>query len=181
MTVNRCNLMKYIGLLIIALFLVNTSPAQTMKIRLFFHNTKEDPEMLDCNKVYEVERTIPKTKAVATAALNELFKGVNAGEKAQGFTSIPPEATKGILKRINIKKRIAYVNFNDVVYEQMGVATTSCGSGYFASVEQTLKQFPTIEKVVYAIEGSPRDFYEWIQVGECPDPIKDCSGKNFDE
>ncbi|MBA3351253.1 MAG: hypothetical protein H0U23_02290, partial [Blastocatellia bacterium] len=65
------------------------------------------------------------------------------------------------------------------VYQQMGNATTSCGGGFFSMVDATLMQFPTIKKVYYAIEGSTNDFYEWVQVGECPYSKKICASTNF--
>jgi spore germination protein GerM len=150
-----------------------------LEIKLYFLNQKTDPDLLDCRNVQPVTRTVPKTKAVARAALEELFKGVTSEEEKLGFVSFSAENTKGILKSVKIKNKAAYINFTERVYEQMGVATTSCGGGFFASIEQTLLQFPTIEKVFYAIEGSPRDFYEWVQVGECPKELKNCSGKEF--
>ncbi len=153
---------------------------ETIRIKLYFLNEKFDPNLEDCNKVHAVERTIPKTQAVAKAALEELFRGVTPDESSKGFVSFSPEETKGILKSVKIKNKAAYINFNKAVYEQMGTATTSCGSGFFASVEETLFQFPTIKKVFYAIEGSPRDFYEWVQVGECSPELRNCSGKDFD-
>ncbi len=56
----------------------------------------------------------------------------------------------------------------------------SCGSEVFmASIEATLKRFPTIKKVSYTIVGRPEDFHERVQIGECPEEIKNCSGKNF--
>ncbi len=174
--------MKILSLFL--LFLAFTSAGfgqknETIRIKLYFLNEKFDPNLEDCNKVHAVERTIPKTRAVAKAALEELFKGVTPEESARGFVSFSPEETRGILKSIKIKNKGAYINFNEVVYEQMGTATTSCGGGFFASVEKTLFQFPTIKKVFYAIEGIPRDFYEWVQVGECPPELKNCSGKDF--
>jgi spore germination protein GerM len=154
--------------------------SETMTIKLYFGNEKLNPEMKYCSEVFPVKREIPKTKAVARAALEELFRGVTPSEKAKGYHSFSPEQTNGILKSIKIKNRAAFVNFNKNVYEQMGVATTSCGgSFFFSSLEKTLFQFPTIRKVFYAIEGNPADFYEWIQVGRCPKELKNCSGKDF--
>lgn len=150
-----------------------------MAVNLYFLNEKFDPNLEDCRKVHPVTRTIPKTKTVAKAALEELFKGVTPGEAAKGFVSFSAAETGGILKSIKVKNKAAYVNFNKVVYEQMGSATTSCGGGFFSSIEKTLQQFPTIKKVFYAIEGSPADFYDWVQVGECPKELKNCSGKDF--
>jgi spore germination protein GerM len=151
----------------------------TMTIKVFFHNEKLNPEMLDCSKAFPTERKIPKTKAVASAALEELFKGATAEEKAKGFWSYEPSATTGIVKSIKVKKHAAYLNFTKAVYEKLGDATTSCGGGFWPMVENTLTQFPTIKKVFYAIEGSPRDFYDWVQVGECPEELKNCDGKEF--
>jgi spore germination protein GerM len=152
---------------------------QTTTIKLYFSNEKFNPNMQDCNKVYPVTRQIPKTKAVATAALEELFKGTNKDEEAKGFGSFTPTETAGVLKSVNIKNGAAYVNFDKRVYEQLGTATTSCGgSQFFSMVEETLQQFTTIKKVYYAVERNTNDFYEWVQVGECPYG-RHCAKSNF--
>lgn len=153
--------------------------SETMMIKLYYLNEKQNPNLEDCRDVREVRRMIPKTEAVAKAALEELFKGVTAEEQAEGFVSLAPGETRGILKSIKIKKGMAYINFNEIVYKQLGTATTSCGGGFFSSIEKTLKQFPSVTKVFYAIEGKPADFYDWVQVGECPKELKNCSGKDF--
>lgn len=151
----------------------------TMTIKLYYLTEKDNEGLMDCNKVLPVTRKIPKTKAVATAALEELFKGPTAEEEAAKFFGLGPEETKGILKSVQVKRGAAYVNFTKLVYEQMGTATTSCGSGFFATVERTLTQFPTIKKIYYAIEGSTNDFYELVQVGECPHGRVHCASSNF--
>ena len=135
--------------------------------------------MQDCTKVFPTSRTIPKTKAVATAALEELFKGTTKEEEGKEFWAFSPAETKGILKSVTVKNGGAYVNFTERIYEQMGTATTSCGGGFFSSVEKTLLQFPTIKKVYYAVEGDTNGFYEWVQVGECPHGKKHCAKSNF--
>jgi spore germination protein GerM len=150
----------------------------TMTIKVFFHNEKLNPEMQDCNKAFPTIRTIPKTTAPAHAALDELFKGVTAEERAKGFWSFEPETTAGVLKGVRVSRGAAYVNFTKLAFEKLGNATTSCGSGFWPMVENTLTQFPTIKKVYYAVEGNADDFYEWTQVGECPYG-RHCSKKNF--
>jgi spore germination protein GerM len=170
---------KSLLIILVLLFSVSTFGQQTMKVKVFFWNTIKDPNLENCSTVYPTVRKIPKTKGVARAALLELFKGTTKEEEKKGFVSMAPRETKGVLKDIKIKDGAAYINFNEVVYQQMGTVTTSCGGGYFSSIEETLKQFPTIKKVFYAIEGNPRDFYEWVQVGECPEELKNCSGENF--
>ena len=158
--------------------MASAQKAETITIKLFFHRDKLDPQWEDCKKVAAVNRTIPKTTAVATAALNELLKGPTQAE-AKEYSGFGPPETNGILKSVKVKNRAAYVNFTKLVYEQMGNATTSCGGGFFSMVEATLKQFPTIRNVYYAIEGNSDDFYEWVQVGECPNGKKHCASSNF--
>ncbi|HEX6125162.1 MAG TPA: GerMN domain-containing protein [Pyrinomonadaceae bacterium] len=151
---------------------------ETMTIKVYFHPDKLDPEWDDCKKVAPVTRTVPRTRAVATAALQELLKGPTA-EEAKEYSGFRPPETNGILKRVTVKNGAAYVNFTKAVYAQMGNATSSCGGGFFSMVDATLMQFPTIKNVYYAIEGSTNDFYEWVQVGECPYSKKICASSNF--
>lgn len=152
--------------------------AGTMTVKVFFHPDKLDPEWNDCTKVAPVSRTIPKTPAVAAAALKELLKGPTPNE-AKEFSGFGPPETDGILKSVNVRNGTAYVNFTKRAFEQMGNATTSCGGGFFSMIDATLMQFPTIRKVVYAVEGNTNDFYEWVQVGECPHGRRHCARTNF--
>lgn len=152
---------------------------QTTRIKLYFSNENKNLNTQDCTLVYPVTRQIPKTKSVATAALQELFKGTTKDEEGMGYGSFSPTETAGILKSVNIKRGAAYVNFDKRVFDQLGTATTSCGGAqFFGMVEATLKQFPTIKKVYYAVERNTNDFYEWVQVGECPHG-KHCAKSNF--
>lgn len=138
---------------------------ETMTIKVFFGNEKKNPGIGDCRLVYPVNRTVLKTKAVAKAALNELFKGPTEKEKAQNYVSFFSEKTKSILKSVKIEKETAYVNLVDI-RPIVPNASTSCGSAEFlAEIETTLKQFPTVKKVILAIEGKPEAFYEWLQLG----------------
>jgi spore germination protein GerM len=158
-------------------------PAQhgrEMTIKVYFHNEKLNSNMEDCSKVFPVTRKIPKTSSVATAALNELFRGTTPEEEAKQFSAFPAADTNGILKTVTVKNRVAFVNFNSRVLTQMGNATTSCGgAAFFGQVEKTLTQFPTIKRVIYAVEGNTDEFYEWVQVGECPYGKKLCGETNF--
>lgn len=149
----------------------------TMTIKVYFHPDKLDPEVLDCQKVAPVTRTIPKTAAVATASLEELFKGPTEAE-AKEYSGFGPPETVGILKSVKVKNRAAYVNFTKRLLTQMGNATSSCGSGFFSTIEATLKQFPAIRNVYYAVEGNANEFYEFVQVGECPHG-RHCRASNF--
>lgn len=151
----------------------------TMTVKVFFHNEKFNPNQMDCTKVYPTSRTIPRTKAVARAALDELFKGTTEEERKNEFFSFPAEDTQDIVKSLNVRNGVAFLNFKKIVFEKLGNTTSSCGGGFYSSIESTLKQFPTIKTVVYAVEESTTDFYDWVQVGECPHPKRLCSAKNF--
>lgn len=173
-----------LGLLLGCFVLLGTAafaqPAKTMVINVYFTDSKDNPDFGDCGKVKAVARTVPKTKAVARAALNELFKGPTEKENKAGLYSFFSSESKAILKNINVKNGYAYINFDKWVLENLGNATTSCGSTSFLSeIETTLKQFPTVKKVFYAIEKDPAIFYDWMQVGECPDELKNCDNSNF--
>ena len=151
----------------------------TMTIKVYFHNEKQNPNQDDCRKVFPTTRTIPRTKTVARAALDEFLKGTTEEERKNEFWSFPAEDTADVVKRLNVKNGVAFLNFKKIVFEKLGNTTTSCGGGFYPGIEETLKQFPTIKEVVYAIEGSTADFYDWQQVGECPHPKRLCSAKNF--
>jgi spore germination protein GerM len=142
------------------------SSPNKMVIKVYFGNSKLNKEN-DCSQVYPVVREIPKTQAVAKAALNELFAGPTQVETNEGATSFFSSKTKSILKSVKIEEETAYVDLVDI-RQTLSNASTSCGSvAFLAEVENTLKQFGTVKKVVIAINGKPETFYEWIQVG-CP-------------
>ncbi len=153
---------------------------KTIPVKVYFSDLRDNPNFEDCGKVRAVKRRVPKTRAVARAALRELFKGPTEEEKADGLDSVFSANTKDILLRIKIRKGAAYVNYRKEIIEKLGSATTSCGGlSYISSVERTLKQFRTIKKVFFAIEGSPKDYYDWTQAGECPKELRNCSNRNF--
>ena len=84
---------------------------ERVTIELFFVTTVDNPNLIDCGKVSAVRRTIPKTEAIGTATLNELFKGPTADEESKGATSMFSEKTKSILKSLKVRDGAAYVNF----------------------------------------------------------------------
>lgn len=170
-------LVSMIGLFSFAGF---AQKVNTMTIKVYFTDSTDNANFEDCGKVRAVERTIPKTKAVAKAALNELFKGPTKEETDAGLYSFFSKDSASILKNINVKGGNAYVNFDKWILENLGNATTSCGSASFVSeIETTLKQFRSIKKVFYAIEKDPAAYYEWMQVGECPKELKNCDNSKF--
>ena len=82
-----------------------------MTIKLYFLNEKTNPNLEDCRNVEPVTRTIPKTKAVAHAALEELFKGVTPDEAKSGFVSFYARRNKGNFKKHQDQKQSRVYKF----------------------------------------------------------------------
>ena len=124
-------------------------------VEVFFNNDRLDPEF-SCNKVFPVEREIPKTQAVARAALEELLKGSTEVEKEQGFfTSINPGVK---IQKLVIEEGIAKVEFDEQLEFQVG---GSCRvAAIRAQITQTLKQFPTVQSVIISIDGRTEDILQ---------------------
>ncbi len=156
------------------------APPGTMTVKVYFANGRLNPNASPSSKLYPVERTIPKTKAVARAALEQLFLGPTNEEKSQDYYSWFSEKTKSILLDVKVEKKRAYVNLRASAPTVLpGMVTTSCGSEHLmAAMENTLLQFSNIKKVFFAIEGKPQDFYEWLQLS-CPDELRNCDPTPF--
>lgn len=151
---------------------------QAMTLKIYFG--KEEPGQIDqdCGRVFAVTRTVPKTSAVAKAALGELFRGPTPEEFSRGYRSWFSEETRSILRSIKVSQGTAYVDLHDIRILLPG-ATSSCGSAeFFAQVETTLKQFPTIKRVIFAIDGKTRTFYEWMQM-RCEKNNNYCNDRLF--
>lgn len=129
---------------------------ETMTVKVFFGNSVFDPEILDCQKNFAVERVIPKTVAVARAALEQLLAGPTDAEKEEGyFTSINPDVK---IQSLTIEDDVARVDFNEQLEYQVG---GSCRVAAIASqIRETLKQFPTVNDVTISINGRTEDILQ---------------------
>lgn len=121
---------------------------ESLKINVFFNNDQLNPDF-NCERVFSVERIIPKTQAIARASLEELLKGPTEKEKRNGFSTSINFGV--IIQKITIENGIARVDFNEQLEYQVGglcrvIAIT-------AQIEETLKQFPTVNKVIISING----------------------------
>jgi len=117
---------------------------KTLTVKVYFIPLPVDD---DCSEVVEKERVIDYTKMTATAAIKELLKGQLQSEGQ--VTSAIPKNTK--LLSINIADSVAYADFSSQLSNYGG---GSCHANAIqAQIEQTLKQFPTVDSVVISIEG----------------------------
>ena len=144
---------------------------QMITLNVYFQTLKENANLIDCGKTEVVKRMIPNTSTPAMASLEQLFNGPTDAEKAAGLLDFWITAETGNnLKRVFIKDGIVYLDWQDL-RQIIPNASSSCGSvGFLKPIENTLKQFSTITKVIHAIDGDPATFYEWMQMG--------CSAEN---
>lgn len=102
----------------------------------------------DCSVTSETIITIPKTVAVATAAINELLQGPQGSYKAVIESAIPT-GTK--LLSLHIENGTAYAEFSREIQNYGG---DSCNAlAIRAQIENTLKQFPTVDRVEISVPG----------------------------
>lgn len=139
------------------------SPAPGTTVRVFSGDTAA------CENVHAVDRSIPATEAVATAALDTLLAGPTDQEQADGLCGFGPE-TAELLRSVRIADGAACVDLD--ASRLPGNYSTSCGGTAFRSmVERTLTQFPTVDRVVVALDGDPRAYRESMQLG-CQEPVE---------
>lgn len=139
---------------------------QTMDIDIYFQTLRDNANLEDCGKVSRVTRTIPMSDAPATAALEQLFIGPTTQEKSDGLLDFMITNNMGdALNRVFVEGGVVYLDWDDL-RQLIPSAGSSCGSvGFLRPIEATLLQFPTVTKVIHAIDGQPAIFYEWIQMG----------------
>lgn len=135
---------------------VKFKKVDSLVLKVFFNNNQKDPKLDRCEKVYPTERRVPKTKAVAQAALIELLKGQTITEGKKGFiTQISPGVK---VQKLAIENGTAKVDFNESLQSYGG---GSCAAAAIRSqVEETLKQFSTVKKVVISVNNRTEDILQ---------------------
>jgi len=129
--------------------------SETMKVKVYFNNNKLDPE-ISCNKVFSIERTVPKTQSVARIALNELLKGVFQFEKDEGFFTNINSGVK--IQSLTIENGTAKVDFDEQLEFQVG---GSCRvAAIRTQITETLKQFSTVDNVIISINERTEDILQ---------------------
>lgn len=153
--------------------------ADTTGFSVFFGRIAADVQpAAECGQVLAVPRSVPRTPAVAAAALRQLFAGPSEAERAAGWRSPFSAATADLLRGVRIAGGTAYVNLADR-REALAVASSSCGGAELqAAIGHTLRQFPAVRRVIVAIDGEPRRFYEWLGV-PCDAANGHCSARPF--
>lgn len=129
---------------------------ESLMVKAFFANSKQDPQALNCDNVYPVERRVPKTEAVARLALKELLKGPTITEQKQGFfTNINSNVR---IQKLVVENGVAKPDFSEDLEYHVG---GSCRvAGIRSQIIETLKQFPTINDVVISINDRVEDILQ---------------------
>lgn len=122
-------------------------------VKAFFGNRITDPNVVDCDRVYPVERVVPKTQAVARAALQEMLAGPTLLEGQAGYFTTMNDGVK--IQKLTITNGTAFVDFDDTLEAQVGGACRV--TMIRAQIKETLKQFPTVKNVVLTVNGRGED------------------------
>ncbi|OGZ33329.1 MAG: hypothetical protein A2174_00600 [Candidatus Portnoybacteria bacterium RBG_13_41_18] len=134
---------------------IRFNASQTMRVKVFFNNNNLDPQ-ISCNLVFPVDREVPKTQAVARAALEELLIGPTFKEQNSGYITSINSGVK--IQSLTIENGVARVDFDEQIEFQVG---GSCRvTAIRAQITQTLKQFPTVTSVVISINGRTEDILQ---------------------
>jgi germination protein M len=120
-----------------------STPAGTIIVRAYF---------LLNEHLVPVLREVPKTQAVATAAMNQLLAGPNAKERAASpaLVTTVPAGTK--LLGLSIDNGVATVDLSREFESGGGSASMF---GRLSQVVYTLTQFPTVSGVLFQLDGQP--------------------------
>jgi len=135
---------------------VNFKIGETMMIKAFFPNSKKDPEMLDCAKVYPIERRIPKTVATARMAIEELLAGPDRVEVEAGYISSINSGVK--INKLTISDGFAKIDFDNTL--EAGVGGSCRVLSIRSQITETLKQFNTVKTVIISIDGRTDDILQ---------------------
>jgi spore germination protein GerM len=129
---------------------------QIATVRLFFSNSEQDPDALDCGAVFPVSRELPPNPSVARRALTELLKGPTEEESVQGFYSSINEGVR--LQGLDIKDGVATIDFDGTF--AAGVAGSCQVEAIRAQVTQTLVQFSSVNSVVITVAGEISESFQ---------------------
>ncbi|MCE5223060.1 GerMN domain-containing protein [bacterium] len=154
---NECNIKAYVknpgsnqnggtpGILLATEVTLQWIESKQVTYSVFYNNTIKDPNMLDCSKVYPVDR-IADEDAIFEEILLLLFEGPTEEEKKQGYVSaIPNDVVINFIVRNNGKMHVDFKPFQ---------IAGACATGAFAAqVTQTLLAIPGTKEVLISIMG----------------------------
>jgi hypothetical protein len=136
----------------------SSTPA-TMTVSVYFHSGEE---------LVRIARRVPRTPMVATAALRQLLAGPTAAERADGIWSWFSARTAGMLRSVRVADGTAYADFADLRPVIPNASTSAGSAALLGELDATLKQFSTVRRTVYSLNGDVATFYGWLQLAPPP-------------
>ena len=123
----------------------------SMDVYVFFTTSQTAGQNdFDCKYLEAVTKKVPKSLAVAKAALRALLAGPSTEDKSRGFGTAINSDVK--INSLTIDDGVVKVDFNEQLQYQLG---GSCRvSTIRAQIERTLKQFPTVKNVIISVNGN---------------------------
>lgn len=144
-----------LGLLVIACGIVSAVPQAKVggrrEVKVYFYH--EPGEYIDLAPV----KRLVNASAPARPAIEALLKGPTAGERRKGFESLASASDFriGSLKIVDGTARINFISTR----RWTGWAGDLAPVRFKTAVELTLKQFPTVQKVIVSLNGDEK-FYD---------------------
>lgn len=156
---NPSGLLEYDDKLVVPVYFkeIKEAPKEFMVSKIFLSDSRFVNEpYFDCLRTIAVERQVPKTLAVARAAIEALLRGATDEEISQGFISTINTGLR--IQKLIIEDGIAKIDFNEQLEFQIG---GSCMvSAVRAQITNTLKQFPAVKEVIISINGRTEDILQ---------------------
>ncbi|HOX96788.1 MAG TPA: GerMN domain-containing protein [bacterium] len=126
-----------------------------MEVKVYFNHNAKAGMPDECSYTQATSRYMTRTTGVARAALTALLQGPTNDEKNNGYFSNIPVGTT--LNSIRIENGTAYADFS----EELNNTGGSCAvGGIYASINDTLKQFSTVQNVVISVNGRTEDILQ---------------------
>ncbi len=129
---------------------------RTVKVFFTCGRKPEDP-------LVPVDRVVGEA-SVLRNALGQLLEGPSAGESARGLYS-PFSRQASLLKQVVLVGETAYIDFSGDYRQINNINTSNEGGIALRQLNATAFQFPTVNQIVYQIEGSAEEwcnFYESV-------------------
>jgi germination protein M len=124
-----------------------TTPAAPDELTLSVYFIREE-------KIGTAHRQVPRTQQVAAAAMRELLAGPTAREREAGLETAIPEGVS--LNGVTLANGVATVDLSRTFESGGG---TFAMSARLAQVVYTLTQFPTIDSVLFELDGEPVEVF----------------------
>lgn len=117
----------------------------------------------ECDALRAFPRRVTAPR-VATGALEALLAGPTRAERRSAWSHFS-RRTEGMLRSVNIRDGVAYVDFADL-RAALPPSPEPCGvNSLLTHLDATVTQFPTVHRARYSINGSEATFYRWLGRG----------------